>query len=139
MLVSCCNHSLRTKNLAEVLEGLSSIGKQVNGYGKNVSLSSRLIKSNQILASKDRLEPAFSVDCAALHKMYTSKLRMAQLQMSALKESFDELWVAAGQVTTSFGARDTKTQTTVQTLRCVRACVCFLALVKGGRGRDESC
>ena len=44
---------------------------------------------------------------------------MAQMQMAALKEAFDNLWIVAGKIAVTFGARDSKTQTSVQTLKCM--------------------
>ncbi len=46
--------------------------------------------------------------------------------MASLKETFEKLWALAAKVAGSFGALDAKTQTSVQTLKCVaslRHCV----------------
>ena len=65
----------RTKTLSEILGGLSAVGKQVHGFGKNITLTSKLLKRNTIPRLAERLEPTFQVNCANLQKQYASKLR----------------------------------------------------------------
>ena len=110
--------------IGELLSGLSTTGKQVHGFGKNVGLTSRFVKSGQLTSAAERLESSFGVTGTVLQKKYASKLRMAQLQLSALKESLDGLWAEAGKIATAFGARDTTTQTSVQTLKYGFVCCC---------------
>jgi len=67
--------SSRTKSLGEILANLAAVGKQMQGFGKNVTLTTKFIKRQQLNSMSDRLEPAFSVDCEALQKQYNRKLR----------------------------------------------------------------